>query len=360
MGGETEPTHPSTVHPPLYQKTTPISNTAEETTTPPLIPTTRPSRLPLRNPRPTSHPTGQETREQERTPRQQPDLRARHSLSDGPESPHPYVDTSTTPKTPQRGSHVLPEGTQHPSTPVADRSALHPRVAPCPVASTPKQAPNQPTALNQQLTPTRHPCTAPTKTPRTRPHVARNPTLNQSCARAQGRGQQHKTLKGDKRPHSTVSTTNPQESTSRLERAPRPRVQTRRARTSHEQPAPDPTDKTTTTRGRPKAPHQNTSDSRTHPCTPSLHTRQQKQEVTDASGNEKESMKNHRVTHASPPCITRSLFHMVYVQTPPYLHNQPTQPISLAQRPSLTATTKTSHTTEAHPTPGQTGPRANR
>lgn len=139
MGGETEPTHPSTVHPPLYQKTTPISNTAEETTTPPLIPTTRPSRLPLRNPRPTSHPTGQETREQERTPRQQPDLRARHSLSDGPESPHPYVDTSTTPKTPQRGSHVLPEGTQYPSTPVADHSALHPRVAPCPVASTPKQ-----------------------------------------------------------------------------------------------------------------------------------------------------------------------------------------------------------------------------
>ena len=160
MGGETEPTHPSTVHPPLYQKTTPISNTAEETTTPPLIPTTRPSRLPLRNPRPTSHPTGQETREQERTPRQQPDLRARHSLSDGPESPHPYVDTSTTPKTPQRGSHVLPEGTQHPSTPVADRSALHPRVAPCPVASTPKQplTSQQPSTSNSPHPPPLH-CT---------------------------------------------------------------------------------------------------------------------------------------------------------------------------------------------------------
>ena len=107
-------------------------------------PATHPDHLTLtpstKNPTPPRHtPAWQKTREQERTPRQQPDLRARHSLSDGPESPHPYVDTSTTPKTPQRGSHVLPEGTQHPSTPVADRSALHPRVAPCPVASTPKQ-----------------------------------------------------------------------------------------------------------------------------------------------------------------------------------------------------------------------------
>ena len=45
--------------------------------------------------------------------------------------------------------------------------------------------------------------------------------------------------------------------------------------------------------------------------------------MTDASGNEKESMKNHRVTHASPPCITRSLFHMVYVQNPPTCTTNP-------------------------------------
>ena len=133
--------------------------------------------------------------------------------------------------------------------------------------------------------------------------------------------------KGGKRPHSTVSTTTPQGSTSHLERTPRTQVQTRRARTSHEQPAPDPTDKTTTTRGRPKAPHQNTSDSRTHPCTPSLHTSQQKQEATDANGNEKESMKNHRVAHAAPPCITRSLFHTVYVQNlPTCTPNTPSRP----------------------------------
>ena len=148
MGGETEPTHPSTVHPPLYQKTTPISNTAEETTTPPLIPTTRPSRLPLRNPRPTSHPTGQETREQEGTPRQQIDLRARHSVSNGLESPHPYEGTSTATKTLQRCLHVLPGvPSAHPS-PWPTGAPQNPRTAPCPVTATPKQAPNQPTASN--------------------------------------------------------------------------------------------------------------------------------------------------------------------------------------------------------------------
>jgi len=77
-----------------------------------------------------------------------------------------------------------------------------------------------------------------------------------------------------------------------------------------------------------------------HPCTPSLHMRQQTREATDANGNEKESMKNHRVAHAAPPCITRSLFHTVYVQNPlTCTTNPPSQPPH-PQRPSLTSTTK--------------------
>lgn len=111
--------------PPLYQKDTLTSNPAEETTTP--DPTTHPNHPTLtpstKNPTSPRHtPAWQKVRGQERAPGRQPDPRTRHSLSDGPESPHPYMGASTPPKTPQRGSHVLPEGIQHPSPPVADRS----------------------------------------------------------------------------------------------------------------------------------------------------------------------------------------------------------------------------------------------
>lgn len=225
------------------------------------------------------------------------------------------MGTSATQKTPQRVSHVLPEGTQHPSPPLADRSTPKSRT---PTRSQPH--PNTPLIGQQPSASNSTPPTAlvlhPRRPPRTRPHVARNPTLNQSCARAQGQGQQHKTLKGDKRPHSTVSTTTPQGSTSHLERTPRTQV-----RQGEHAPATNNQPQTRQTRprqqGEDRRPRTRTPQTAgPTPCTPSLRTSQQTREMTDANGNEKESMKNHRVARAWPPCITRSLFHTVYVQTP--------------------------------------------
>ena len=291
VGGESEPTRSSTVRPHSTRKT-PSQATQQKKPQPrPLILTTRPSRLPLRNPRPTSHPTGQETREQERTPRQQIDLRARHSVSNDLESPHPYEGTSTAPKTLQRCLHVLPGvPSTHPSpwpTGAPHIPAPHPtRSQPHPNTTLTGQQPSANNSTPPTTAPycTQHSTSPGTQLPTTRVHgprtgTATHPKKGEICHTSQQvpprPARIHPPRKGIKIPSPDKENTYP----------------------ATNNQTPDTTDKTTTTRGAGRRTlHRNTPRRQNPPLHSPHNTRASRRERE----GEREPTKNRRVAHAAP------------------------------------------------------------
>lgn len=150
-------------------------------------------------------------------------------------------------------------------------------------------------------------------------------------------------------PHIAASTTTTPQGSTRLGRVSRSRVQTRRTRTQPQTTRPQ----TQQTRPRQQVEGEGTTPEPT-PCTlPTTH------EPTDARDDKREGTNEESPgSPCSAPLHNKISFSYGVRSKTPYLHTQPTTPThsDLHLLPQQKQTPNKGH----HPTPGQTGPKADR